>query len=55
MVIASLALGIGANAAIFSLYSQFLLRPLSVVEPERLVNLGSPGPKPGPQRQRRRM
>ena len=47
VVIASLALGIGANAAIFSLYSQFLLRPLSVVEPERLVNLGSPGPKPG--------
>ena len=47
VAIASLALGIGANAAIFSLYSQFLLRPLPVVEPERLVNLESPGPKPG--------
>ena len=47
VAVVSLALGIGANAAIFSLYSQFLLRPLPVVEPERLVNLESPGPKPG--------
>ena len=47
IAIVSLALGIGANAAIFSLYSQFLLRPLPVVEPERLVNLDAPGPKPG--------
>ena len=47
VAILSLALGIGANAAIFSLYSQLLLRPLPVVEPERLVNLEAPGPKPG--------
>ena len=47
VAVVSLALGIGANAAIFSLYSQFLLRPLPVAEPERLVNLESPGPKPG--------
>ena len=47
VAIASLALGIGVNAAVFSLYSQFLLRPLPVVEPEGLVNLESPGPKPG--------
>ena len=47
VAIVSLALGIGANAAIFSLYSQFLLRPLPVAEPERLVNLEAPGPKPG--------
>ena len=47
VAILSLALGIGANAAIFSLYSQLLLRRLPVVEPERLVNLEAPGPKPG--------
>ena len=45
----SLALGIGANAAIFSLYEQMLLRPVPVSEPDRLVNLLSPGPKPGSQ------
>ncbi|MFN8572117.1 MAG: ABC transporter permease [Gemmatimonadaceae bacterium] len=45
----SLALGIGANTAIFSLYDQLLLRRLSVSEPERLVNLAAPGPKPGMQ------
>ena len=49
VAIASLALGIGANAAIFSLFEQFLLRPLPVPEPTRLVNLAAPGPKPGSQ------
>ena len=47
VAIVSLALGIGANAAIFSLFNSFLLRPLPVQEPERLVNLEAPGPKPG--------
>ncbi len=47
VAVVSLALGIGSNGAIFSLYSQFLLRPLPVIEPERLVNLEAPGPKPG--------
>src|SRR5207248_1660166 len=43
----SLALGIGANAAIFSLFNQLLLAPLPVPEAQRLVNLAAPGPKPG--------
>ena len=47
IAIVSLALGIGANAAIFSLFNQMLLRPLPVPEPVRLVNLGSPGPRQG--------
>ena len=47
VALVSLALGVGANAAIFSLFNQLLLRPLPVTEPERLVNLGAPGPKPG--------
>jgi predicted permease len=47
VAILSLAIGIGATAAIFSLYDQLLVRPLSVHEPSRLVNLSSPGPKPG--------
>ena len=49
VAILSLAIGIGANAAIFSLYNQMLLRPLPVREPGRLVNLGAPGPKHGSQ------
>jgi putative ABC transport system permease protein len=47
VVVLTLAFGIGANVAIFSLFHQLLLRPLPVVEPERLVNLSSPGPKSG--------
>jgi predicted permease len=49
VAIVSLALGIGANAAIFSLFYQMLLKPLPVQEPARLVNLNAPGPKPGSQ------
>src|SRR3954454_7212313 len=47
VAVLSLALGIGANAAIFSLFDQILLRPLPVRDPGRLVNLGAPGPKSG--------
>ena len=47
VAVLSLALGIGANAAIFSLFDQMLLRPLPVSEPERLVNLSAPGVKAG--------
>ena len=49
VAVASLALGIGANAGIFSLFDQMLLAPLPVSHPERLVNLAAPGPNPGSQ------
>lgn len=42
-VVASVALGVGANSAVYSLFDQFLWRPLPVPEPHRLVNLRSPG------------
>ncbi len=47
VAILSLALGIGANSAIYSLFDQMILRDLPVPAPERLVNLSVPGPKPG--------
>jgi predicted permease len=47
VAVLSLGLGLGANAAIFSLYSQMILKPLEVPDPGRLVNLAAPGPKPG--------
>jgi hypothetical protein len=47
VAIVSLALGIGANAAIFSLFDQTVLRPLPVVRPAELVNFSAPEPHPG--------
>ena len=47
IAVLSLALGIGANAAIFSLFDQMLLRSLPVYEPDRLVSLSAPGPMHG--------
>jgi predicted permease len=49
IAIVSLALGIGANAAIFSCFNQMLVESLNVPRPAELVNLTAPGPKPGSQ------
>ena len=43
VVILTLGLGIGANASIFSLMDQILLRPLAVHDPGSLVLLDGPG------------
>jgi hypothetical protein len=43
----TLALGIGANTAIFTLMDQLLFRLLPVHQPERLVLLDGPGPFSG--------
>src|SRR5205085_12263131 len=47
VAVLTLALGIGANTAIFSLTDQILLRRLPVERPAELVVLRSPGPKSG--------
>jgi predicted permease len=47
VVVLTLALGIGANTAIFGLIDQLLVRPLPVREPDKLVVLDGPGPFSG--------
>ena len=49
VAIVSLALGIGATTAIFSIFNQLILASLPVKDPAQLVNLSAPGPKPGSQ------
>jgi predicted permease len=48
VAVLTLAFGIGANVAVFSLFNRLILEPLPVPEPDQLVNLVSPGPRSGP-------
>src|SRR5713226_7989288 len=54
VVVASLALGIGANTAIFTLIDQLMLRLLPVKDPQQLVMIWTTGPHMGSNRGDRR-
>src|SRR5579864_8850100 len=45
LAIVALALGIGANTAIFSIADAFLLKPINIPDPEHLVVAGEMAPQ----------
>jgi putative ABC transport system permease protein len=47
VAVMTLALGIGANTAVYSIFDRVLTRPLPAADVEHLVNLSAPGPKWG--------
>lgn len=47
LIVATFALGIGANTAVFSLFDQILLRSMPVKDPGQLVILETTGPNQG--------
>lgn len=47
IIVITLALGVGVNVGIFSIFQQVLLQKLPVPSPEQLYALSSPGPKQG--------
>jgi predicted permease len=46
IAIVTLAVGIGANAAVFSVVNGVLMRPLAYADPDRLMSLTRGGPQP---------
>ncbi|HEY2824477.1 MAG TPA: ABC transporter permease, partial [Gemmatimonadales bacterium] len=47
VAVLSLGLGIGANAAMYSVFDEMLRSPLPAFQPERLANFAVVGPSPG--------
>ena len=45
VVVLTLAVGIGVNVAVFSIFDRLMLRELNVASPHELVNVVSPGPR----------
>ena len=45
VVVLTLAVGIGVNVAVFSIFDRLMLRELNVANPHELVNLVAPGPR----------